>query len=151
MTQDATKHHTTYTNPMRYELRNRYVFDGKLEMKTGLHIGGGKVTLSYTDSPVVLTPDGLPFIPGSSFKGTLRSTIEKIVAGFPPDLGLHSCGLPIEEMPEMSHVQRHVRRNTDKRRNHPDKAKDSGRRTQEALPYLSAFRLALRRRAYHHQ
>ncbi len=98
MTQDLTKH-TQSTQPMRYELRNRYVFDGKLEMQTGLHIGGGKATLSYTDSPVVLTPEGLPFIPGSSFKGTLRSTIEKIVTSLPSDLGLHSCGLPSKEVP----------------------------------------------------
>ncbi len=67
---------------------------------TGLHIGGGKETLSYTDSPIVQTLDGLPFIPGSSFKGTLRSTIEKIVVGFPSDLGLRSCGLPTKEMPD---------------------------------------------------
>ncbi|MFL5663652.1 MAG: CRISPR-associated RAMP protein Csx7 [Ktedonobacteraceae bacterium] len=99
MTQNSTKH-IQPTQPMRYELRNRYVFDGKLEMATGLHIGGGKVTLSYTDSPVVLTPEGLPFIPGSSFKGTLRSTIEKMVASLPTDLGLHSCGLPTKEIPD---------------------------------------------------
>lgn len=81
----------------RTELRNRYVFDGKLEMLTALHIGGGKATLSHTDSPVVLTPEGMPFIPGSSFKGTLRSTIEKLVSSLPDSLGLHSCGLPTEE------------------------------------------------------
>src|SRR5437899_10871162 len=85
------------TRPMRYELRNRYTFAGELQMKTGLHIGGGKATLSHTDSPVVLTPEGLPFIPGSSLKGVLRSTIEKFVASLPADLGLHSCGLPTEE------------------------------------------------------
>lgn len=67
----------------RYELRNRYVFKGELTMQTGLHIGGGKVTLSSSDSPVVLTPDQKPFIPGSSFKGALRSTIEKLVPGLP--------------------------------------------------------------------
>src|SRR5947207_2256523 len=93
MTQSSTQD----TPPMRYELRNRYVFEGKLVMQTGLHIGGGKATLSHTDSPVVLTAEGLPFIPGSSFKGTLRSTIEKLVASLPEDLGLHSCGLPTEE------------------------------------------------------
>ena len=100
MTQDSTKNRPNAQLPARYELRNRYVFTGKLEMKTGLHIGGGKVTLSYTDSPVVLTPEGLPFIPGSSFKGTLRSTIEKMVASLPADLGLHSCGLPSKETPK---------------------------------------------------
>jgi CRISPR-associated RAMP protein (TIGR02581 family) len=101
MTQDATKERQSGP-PQRYNLRNRYVFDGKLEMKTGLHIGGGKVTLSYTDSPVVLTPAGLPFIPGSSLKGTLRSTIEKIVASPHDDLGLHACGLPAKDIPEES-------------------------------------------------
>ena len=77
-------------NTNRYELRNRYVFSGQLEMKTALHIGGGKITLSSSDSPVVLTPEQQPFIPGSSFKGALRSTIEKIVPGLP---GFSSCAL----------------------------------------------------------
>jgi CRISPR-associated RAMP protein (TIGR02581 family) len=80
-----------------YELRNRYTFSSKLEMTTGLHVGGGKATLSHTDSPVVLTPEGLPFIPGSSLKGVLRSTIEKFVASLPANLGLHTCGLPNED------------------------------------------------------
>ncbi len=53
-------------NTNRYELRNRYVFSGQLEMKTALHIGGGKITLSSSDSPVVLTPEQQPFIPGSN-------------------------------------------------------------------------------------
>ena len=82
----------------RYQIQNRYIFDGKLKMQSGLHIGGGKATLSYTDSPVVLTVDGLPFIPGSSLKGVLRSTVEKFVASLPGDLGLHSCGLPLEDV-----------------------------------------------------
>ena len=57
----------------RYELHNRYVFTGKLVMLTAFHIGtgAGRMTASSSDSPVVLTPEGFPFIPGSSFKGTL--------------------------------------------------------------------------------
>ncbi len=92
---------TTNTSPAPDALRNRYVFDGKLEMRTGLHIGGGKLTLSHSDNPVVVTPDGLPFIPGSSFKGVLRSTIEKLVASLPTNLGLRTCGLPVGEHPEV--------------------------------------------------
>lgn len=76
----------------RYELRNRYVFKGQLEMQTAFHIGGGKVTLSYSDSPVVLTPEEKPFIPGSSFKGALRSTVEKLVPSLPGNK-FFSCGL----------------------------------------------------------
>ena len=99
MIQSSTQQNTP---PMRYEIRNRYVFEGKLAMKTGLHIGGGKATLSKTNSPIVKTPDELPYIPGSSLKGTLRSMVEKFVASLPSDLGLHSCGLPLEEVPEES-------------------------------------------------
>lgn len=67
----------------RYVLENRYVFKGELVMQTAFHIGGGRVTLSSSNSPVVLTPEELPFIPGSSFKGALRSTVEKLVPNFP--------------------------------------------------------------------
>ena len=74
----------------RYVLRNRYVFNGSLVMRTALHIGGGKVTLGSSDSPVVLTPEQKPYIPGSSFKGALRSTVEKIVPNLP---GFSSCAL----------------------------------------------------------
>jgi CRISPR-associated RAMP protein (TIGR02581 family) len=77
----------------RYDLRNRYVLTGKLVMQTAFHIGGGRGTLSNSDSPVVLTPEGLPFIPGSSFKGSLRSTIEKLVPNLPETAGLRTCGL----------------------------------------------------------
>ena len=74
----------------RYELRNRYIFRGRLVMQTALHIGGGKVTLSSSNSPVVLTPDQKPFIPGSSFKGALRSAVEKLAPALP---GFATCAL----------------------------------------------------------
>jgi CRISPR-associated RAMP protein (TIGR02581 family) len=77
--------------PERYELRNRYVFEGTLVMQTALHIGGGRITLSSSDSPIVMTPDQKPFIPGSSFKGAFRSTIEKIVPGLPENFS--TCAL----------------------------------------------------------
>ena len=80
--------------PRRYEVHNRYLFEGRLVMQTALHIGGGKFTLSHSDSPVVLTPEEQPFIPGSSFKGALRSAIEKLVPSLPESAGLRSCGLP---------------------------------------------------------
>lgn len=75
----------------RFVLHNRYLFTGRIVMKTALHIGGGRTTLSPSDSPVVLTAEGTPFIPGSSFKGALRSTVEKLA----PNLSntLTSCGL----------------------------------------------------------
>jgi CRISPR-associated RAMP protein (TIGR02581 family) len=91
---------TEYIN--RYELRNRYIFTGKLKMLTAFHIGGGRVSLSNSDSPVVLTPDQVPFIPGSSFKGILRSTVEKLIPSLPVESGFFSCGLiePLNEEKE---------------------------------------------------
>ena len=80
-----------YTN--HYDFRNRYLLTGRLVMQTAFHIGGGKGTLSNSDNPVVLTPEGQPFIPGSSFKGALRSTVEKLVPGLPADAALYTCGL----------------------------------------------------------
>ncbi|GCE09295.1 type III CRISPR-associated RAMP protein Csx7 [Dictyobacter aurantiacus] len=77
----------------RYTLSNRYIFTGRLVMQTAFHIGGGRLTLSGSDSPVILTPEGQPFIPGSSFKGSLRSTTEKIVPALPESAELSSCGL----------------------------------------------------------
>jgi CRISPR-associated RAMP protein (TIGR02581 family) len=72
-----------------YSLERRYLFEGRLTLTTALHVGGPG-TLSPSDSPVVRTPDGLPFIPGSSFKGTLRSTVEKLAGSIP---GLRTCAL----------------------------------------------------------
>lgn len=67
----------------------RFLFTGTLTLKTGLHIGSGWVVGSPTDSPIIRTPDGRPFIPGSSFKGTFRSTVEKLALA----AGIKSCGL----------------------------------------------------------
>lgn len=120
--------------PRLYGLQNRYLFEGKLVMKTGLHIGGGKATLSHTDSPVVLTPDELPFIPGSSFKGTLRSTIEKVVAGLPADLGLHSCGLlTLTQAPGEICSTARQEQIVEERRAHPDSAEDTLNKARQSL------------------
>lgn len=75
---------------MRNNLLLRYVFKGELTMLSAMHIGGGKMQFSSTDSPVVRTATGEPFIPGSSFKGVFRSTVEKIAAVLP---GLETCQL----------------------------------------------------------
>lgn len=115
----------------RYELRNRYIFEGKLVMQSALHIGGGKATLSSSDSPVVLTPDQKPFIPGSSFKGALRSTVEKIVPSLPATARLFSCALiepdadtPAEQQQTSAKICSTVRRGeiTQERRRDPGRA-----------------------------
>jgi CRISPR-associated RAMP protein (TIGR02581 family) len=102
-------HHQLYTDDpvRRLRLRNRYLFKGRLVMETALHIGGGKLTLSSSRSPIVLTPENIPFIPGSSFKGALRSTVEKLVAALAdlPQPRLRTCGLIEWEQEEPEQVQ----------------------------------------------
>ena len=51
---------------------------GRILLKTGLHIGAGNddVHIGGIDSAVVKTADGLPYIPGSSMKGKIRSLLE---------------------------------------------------------------------------
>ncbi len=65
----------------------RYIFTGMLVLKTGLHVGSGWTVGSPSDDPVIRMPDGRPFIPGSSFKGAFRSTVEKMA----PVAGLTTC------------------------------------------------------------
>lgn len=51
---------------------------GDLHCETGLHIGAGKGSLEIggADNPVVKDAFGLPYIPGSSLRGKLRSLLE---------------------------------------------------------------------------
>ncbi|WP_376796463.1 CRISPR-associated RAMP protein Csx7 [Thermogemmatispora sp.] len=95
----------------RLRLRNRYLFKGRLVMETALHIGGGRLTLSGSRSPIVLTPENIPFIPGSSFKGALRSTVEKLVAALSetPGLNLRTCGLMEWGVDELDRAQQEGR------------------------------------------
>lgn len=53
------------------------VVKGVIVLETGLHIGGSKSSLDIggLDSPVIKTPQGVPYIPGSSLKGKIRSLL----------------------------------------------------------------------------
>ncbi len=75
---------------MEPTLISRYLFQGTIQFQSALHIGGGMADTPVTDSPVVRTPDGLPYIPGSSLKGVFRSTVEKFVEHIPK---LRTCFL----------------------------------------------------------
>jgi CRISPR-associated RAMP protein (TIGR02581 family) len=133
---------TTNSNPApqnRYSLRNRYIFRGKLVMQTALHIGGGRVTLSSSDSPVVLTPDQKPFIPGSSFKGALRSTVEKITPNLPNFSTCALIDLSKEELREARAQKQKICSTirqgeiAQERRDHPDQAETIMKRAIEGL------------------
>ncbi len=64
------------------ELICRYVIKGNLTNITQLHIGVGRAETEFSiiDNPLIriyLNEDEIPYIPGSSFKGVLRTEVEK--------------------------------------------------------------------------
>ena len=60
---------------MSLEIR---IVKGKIELITGLHIGAGNddIHIGGVDTQVVKDRDGMPYIPGSSLKGKIRSLLE---------------------------------------------------------------------------
>ena len=69
--------------------KNRWSISTILELDTPLRIGGGQNAAAYSISatPVLLTFDAEkqqyePYIPGSSLKGVLRSTVERLIRTF---------------------------------------------------------------------
>jgi len=55
------------------------MIEGKIELVSGLHIGGGDMEMHIggTDNPVIKNPvNNQPYIPGSSIKGKMRSMME---------------------------------------------------------------------------
>ncbi|MEO0082698.1 MAG: CRISPR-associated RAMP protein Csx7 [candidate division WOR-3 bacterium] len=66
-----------------YTLERLVVLEGYVETLTALHIGKGRAldADAASDLPVMKDPFSLPFIPGSSLKGVLRSYTESLVRG----------------------------------------------------------------------
>ncbi len=60
--------------------QSRLELKGTVETQTGIRIGAGRSTAVIgSDLPVVRDAEGAPYIPGSSFKGVLRSYVESIL------------------------------------------------------------------------
>lgn len=61
------------------KLLEKIVLQGTITLETGLHIGGAKTALDIggLDLPVIKTPKGVPYIPGSSLKGKIRTLLAK--------------------------------------------------------------------------
>jgi CRISPR-associated protein Csm3 len=61
------------------KLYGKLIITGKIKALTGLSIGGSKtdVAIGGIDNNVIKTAEGVPYIPGSSLKGKLRSLLEK--------------------------------------------------------------------------
>lgn len=61
------------------EFKGKYIIRGVIAVKTGLHIGGSDegIAIGGVDNPVIKNPlTGMPYIPGSAFKGKVRSMLE---------------------------------------------------------------------------
>lgn len=69
------------------KLENRYIFKGTLSLSEAMHIGSGEGD-ERVDSTFARNR-GKCYIPGSSLRGALRSTVERIIA----TLGGYSCVL----------------------------------------------------------
>ena len=69
---------STHTAQTQLRLLGKLILSGDLHCETGLHIGAGKGSLEIggADNPVVKDAFGLPYIPGSSLRGRLRSLLE---------------------------------------------------------------------------
>jgi len=79
------------------KFENRLVLSGWLVAQTALRIGAGRATEpGGSDLPVLRDSQGRPYIPGSSFKGVLRSRVESLVRAVIPDLAKGAC-LPTGE------------------------------------------------------
>ncbi|MDQ1328842.1 MAG: hypothetical protein QG641_2128 [Candidatus Poribacteria bacterium] len=86
---------------MFHKFKSRLKLEGNLVAETALRIGGSRsIEPVGTDLPVVKDSLGMPYIPGSSFKGVLRSRVEQLVrtlingkegACIPIDLEKESC------------------------------------------------------------
>lgn len=67
---------------MAKKLEKKIIFKGKLELVTGLHIGGGNANIEIggIDNTVIRTAikDNQPYIPGSSLKGKMRCLYEQV-------------------------------------------------------------------------
>lgn len=62
------------------KLEKKVFIEGEIEVLTGLHVGGSStgLTIGGADKVVVRNPvTNLPYIPGSSLKGKMRSLLEK--------------------------------------------------------------------------
>lgn len=78
-------------------LRNRYRFEGELELVTGLRLSSGRAS-DESDAPLMRTRAGVPYIPGSSLRGALRSELERMIPELGP--GLRSCTLFLKDESE---------------------------------------------------
>src|SRR4030042_2806856 len=67
------------TKKPEFAFIGKYIISADIELKTGLHIGGTEegFDIGGIDNPVIKDKvTGVPYIPGSSLKGKMRSLLE---------------------------------------------------------------------------
>ncbi len=73
-------------------LFSRYRFEGTLELMTPLRLSSGRASAS-TDAPLMRDRGGIPYMPGSSLRGSLRCELERVLAGAGRRPDLWACTL----------------------------------------------------------
>ncbi len=70
---------SSHTADTELTFLGKLILEGEINCHTGLHIGAGKGSLEIggADNPVVKDAFGIPYIPGSSLRGRLRSLLEQ--------------------------------------------------------------------------
>src|ERR1700729_1291488 len=70
---------SAHTAQTELKLIGKLILEGEMRCETGLHVGAGKGSLEIggSDNPVVKDAFGLPYVPGSSLRGKLRSLLEQ--------------------------------------------------------------------------
>ncbi|MBV8550066.1 MAG: type III-A CRISPR-associated RAMP protein Csm3 [Acidobacteriaceae bacterium] len=70
---------SSHTAETQLTFLGKLVLEAEIVCQTGLHIGAGKGSLEIggADNPVVKDAFGIPYIPGSSLRGRLRSLLEQ--------------------------------------------------------------------------
>lgn len=70
---------SAHTSQTELKLIGKLILEAELTCETGLHIGAGKGSLEIggADNPVIKDAFGMPYVPGSSLRGRLRSLLEQ--------------------------------------------------------------------------
>ncbi len=70
---------SSHTAETELTFLGKLILEGEIVCQSGLHIGAGKGSLEIggADNPVVKDAFGIPYIPGSSLRGRLRSLLEQ--------------------------------------------------------------------------
>jgi len=78
---------SSHTTDTELTFLGKLILEGEIHCQTGLHIGAGKGSLEIggADNPVVKDAFGIPYIPGSSIRGRLRSLLEQSLGLAVPD------------------------------------------------------------------